>query len=350
MLNISIDESGSPYLLKPHKRGGQGLVSCSTGWRSTALAAHSLMRLCCLLLLCLFPFLLHAQQKRNELYERYIDTYRDLAVQQMQIHGIPASITLAQGIFESGAGRSELAIKANNHFGIKKGVGWTGKVYVKADDRPDDQFRVYSSVKQSYEDHSSFLKAKRYSSLFSLDILDYKGWARGLKECGYATNPAYAQRLIDIIELYNLHDIDLEAVGKHKKSKHSKINTPSNDEFVYDSDGRKVLENNGLRCIAAQPGDSWDLLAGELEIKKKKLLKYNEAYEGMPITSGTFIYMQKKAKKGPKTMKKKWHKVSYGESMYFISQLYGVRIHYLYKMNFKTEAYIPQQGDLIKVR
>ena len=312
-----------------------------------------------LLLLC--PLLLHAQQKRNELYDRYIDTYRDLAVQQMQIHGIPASITLAQGLFESGAGRSELAIKANNHFGIKKGVGWTGKVYVKADDRPDDQFRVYSSVKQSYEDHSAFLKAKRYSPLFQLDILDYKGWAKGLKQCGYATNPAYAQRLIDIIELYDLHDIDLEAVGKHKKSRHNKAATSSDDEFVYDSGGRKqqivngrysrdLLVNNGLRCVAAQPGDDWDRLAMELGIKKKKLLKYNEAYEGMPITSGSFIYLQKKAKKGPKTMKKKWHKVSYGESMYFISQLYGVRVHYLYKMNFKTEAYIPQPGDLIKVR
>ena len=319
------------------------------------------LRFCLFVLLLLCPLLLLAQQKRNELYDRYIDTYKDLAVQQMQIHGIPASITLAQGLFESGAGRSELAIKANNHFGIKKGVGWTGKVYAKADDRPDDQFRVYSSVKQSYEDHSTFLKAKRYSPLFQLDILDYKGWAKGLKQCGYATNPAYAQRLIDIIELYGLHDIDLEAVEKRKKSRHHKAATSSDDEFVYDSGGRKqqivngrysrdLLVNNGLRCVAAQPGDDWDRLAMELGVKKKKLLKYNEAYEGMPITSGSFIYLQKKAKKGPKTMKKKWHKVSYGESVYFISQLYGVRVHYLYKMNFKTEAYIPQPGDLIKVR
>ena len=304
MSNLPKRESESFCFSKPYGRGKQGLESCSIGRRSSAILPNFMMRLSCIILLVLCPFLLHAQQKRNELYERYIDTYRDLAVQQMQIHGIPASITLAQGIFESGAGRSELALRANNHFGIKKGVGWTGKVYVKADDRPDDQFRVYSSVKQSYEDHSTFLKAKRYSRLFQLDILDYKGWAKGLKECGYATNPSYAQRLIDIIELYNLHDIDLEAVGKHKKSKHNHTNPPSDDEFVYDSDVRKqqlvngqysrdLFVNNGLRCVAAQPGDDWDRLAMELGVKKKKLLKYNEAYEGMPITSGTFIYLQK---------------------------------------------------------
>ena len=286
-----------------------------------------------------------AQQRRNAQYLEYINHYRELAIQQMKEHGIPASITLAQGIFESGAGKSELAVKANNHFGIKKGVGWNGKVYVKADDRPDDQFRVYSNVRESFEDHSLFLKAKRYSRLFQLDILDYRGWANGLKQCGYATNPAYAQRLIDIIELYNLHDIDLEVAGKSKKKHRT-----GSDEFTYGSLGRRHVENNGLECVVAKSGDTWQSLASELRIKEKKLIKYNESYENMPIPDGMFVYLQKKAKKGPKNMKKKWHKVSSGESMYAISQLYGVRIQRLYKMNFKTEAYIPQAGDLVKVR
>ncbi len=291
------------------------------------------------------PLSISAQQRRSAQYLEYINQYRAIAIQQMNEYGIPASITLAQGLFESGAGKSELAIKANNHFGIKKGIGWNGKVYVMADDRPDDQFRVYASPRQSYEDHSLFLKAKRYSSLFQLDILDYKGWANGLKQCGYATNPAYAQRLIDIIELYDLHDIDLEVAGKTKKNHHKQ-----KEEFAYDNFGRNRLENNGLECVVAKAGDSWISLSEELGVKKKRLLKYNEAYEGMPIPDGMYIYLHKKARKGPKSMKKKWHKVSYGESMYAISQLYGVRIQRLYKMNYKTEAYYPQAGDLVKVR
>lgn len=285
------------------------------------------------------------QQRRNAQYWEYLNQYRAIAIQQMKEHGIPASITLAQGLYESGAGKSELAVKANNHFGIKKGVGWNGKVYVKADDRPDDQFRVYANARQSYEDHSQFLKAKRYSMLFSLDILDYKGWANGLKQCGYATNPAYAQRLIELIELYDLHDIDLEVAGKSRKNHYNQA-----DEFTYSNFGRARTENNGLACVVAKAGDSWSSLSEELGIKRKRLLKYNEAYEGMPISDGMYVYLQKKAKKGPKEMKKKWHRVSFGESMYAISQMYGVRIQKLYKMNFKTEAYIPQEGDLIKVR
>ncbi len=298
-----------------------------------------------LILLFLFGLPVSAQQRRNAQYLEYLNQYRPIAIQQMKEHGIPASITLAQGLFESGAGKSELAVRANNHFGIKKGVGWTGKVYVKSDDRPDDQFRVYANARKSYEDHSQFLKARRYSMLFSLDILDYKGWANGLKQCGYATNPAYAQRLIELIELYDLHDIDLEVAGKTKKHHHSR-----QDEFTYAYSGRQRVENNGLPCIVARAGDTWLSLSDELGIKTKKLLKYNEAYPDLPIPDGMYVYLHKKANKGPKAMKKKWHKVSFGESMYAISQFYGVRIQKLYKMNFKTEAYIPQAGDLVKVR
>ena len=146
-------------------------------------------------------------QKWNKAYQDYIDLYKDIAIEQMLKHNIPASITLAQGLLESGAGRSTLAVKGNNHFGIKCHE-WNGPTMIKSDDRPDDCFRVYTNPKQSYEDHSAFLKRPRYKSLFQLSRTDYRGWARGLKACGYATNPAYAQSLINIIEPYQLYIYD----------------------------------------------------------------------------------------------------------------------------------------------
>ena len=152
----------------------------------------------------LFALHLHSQRP-NQAYWEYIEKYRSMAQDQMMRHRIPASITLAQGLLESAAGRSELALKANNHFGIKVGTGWTGPYVIKSDDRPDDRFRKYNNVAESYEDHSQFLLKPRYASLFKLNITDYKGWANGLKQCGYATSPTYAQQLITIIENYGLH-------------------------------------------------------------------------------------------------------------------------------------------------
>jgi flagellum-specific peptidoglycan hydrolase FlgJ len=150
-----------------------------------------------------------AGPKWNSRYQAYIDQYKDIAIEEMLRYGIPASITLAQGLLESGAGQSTLAVKGNNHFGIKCHNGWTGPTMLKDDDRKDDCFRVYSSPYESYEDHSKFLaSSQRYRSLFSLKTTDYKGWARGLKAAGYATNPVYAQSLIDIIERYGLYQYD----------------------------------------------------------------------------------------------------------------------------------------------
>ena len=131
----------------------------------------------------------------------------------MNLYGIPASITLAQGLYESGAGNGELARVANNHFGIKSTAGWTGKVYYKDDDQKNDAFRVYDNAEDSFRDHSLFLKRKNYTALFSLDIADYKGWAKGLKKAGYATNPNYSTILIGIIEKYNLDQYDVNGKG-----------------------------------------------------------------------------------------------------------------------------------------
>jgi hypothetical protein len=139
---------------------------------------------------------------------QYIDKYKSLAVLEMNAFGIPASITLAQGLYESGAGNSELARVANNHFGVKAGLSWNGKVYYKDDDNRNDAFRVYNSAEESFRDHSNFLKKKNYAALFQLDITDYKGWARGLKRAGYATNPQYPEIIISIIEKYSLQQLD----------------------------------------------------------------------------------------------------------------------------------------------
>ena len=172
------------------------------------------------ILLALATFIssiLHAQ--RNSVYQEYIDTYSDMALEQMRQHKIPASITMAQALLESGAGRSYLATNANNHFGIKVSGGWTGPYVRRDDDSKNEKFRKYRNVKESYEDHSLFLKQPRYSRLFSLRQDDYKAWARGLKACGYATLPTYADRLITIIETYELHQLDKGNDSKYKPQK-----------------------------------------------------------------------------------------------------------------------------------
>lgn len=144
---------------------------------------------------------------------QYIRKYKGVAVREMELYGIPASITLAQGLYESGSGNGELARFANNHFGIKAGAGWAGRVYYKDDDNHNDRFRVYDNAEESFHDHSLFLKKRNYAALYSLDITDYRGWAHGLQRAGYATNPAYAATLISIIEKYRLYQYDEPQYG-----------------------------------------------------------------------------------------------------------------------------------------
>ena len=281
--------------------------------------------------------------QKNSAYQQYIDKYKDAAVEQMHRHHIPASITLAQALLESGAGTSYLATHANNHFGIKVGMNWNGPYVKRDDDRKDEKFRKYKNVADSYEDHSLFLQQNRYKRLFDLNPLDYKAWARGLKACGYATSPTYASRLINIIETYELSDLDEDRFGLRKKKKYV--------EPTYTGPLRHSVRTvNGIQCITAREGDTWDALAKELKISKKKLLKFNEVDEDFTPPAGMNIFLAKKAKKADSEYKKYWHKVKDGESMYSISQFYGVRIANLYKMNFKDDTYIPVTGDLLKVR
>ena len=194
-------------------------------------------------------------QTKSAAFQEYINKYKAIAVEQMELHGIPASITLAQGLLESGAGSSELAKKSNNHFGIKCGSNWFGPTHTHFDDGRNECFRAYDNVRASYEDHSQFLKKERYARLFRLSILDYKGWARGLKACGYATSPTYATKLIEIIELYKLYQYD---TAKHF------------DKFqaqqVKGGDSRQIYAFNKNYYLKARRGDTFRSLAKEVDI------------------------------------------------------------------------------------
>lgn len=168
----------------------------------------------------------------------YIEQYKDIAIREMNQYGIPASIKLAQAILESGNGSSYLATKANNHFGIKCGTAWSGKSVTRTDDNPNDCFRVYTNPEESFRDHSQFLLRKRYEGLFALERNDYKGWARGLKAAGYATNPRYAELLIELIERYELHRYDLAETYTQKEVREQRVETIIEPKEVLDSQSK----------------------------------------------------------------------------------------------------------------
>lgn len=281
-------------------------------------------------------------QKRVKVYEEYIDKYKDIAVSHMKKYKIPASITLSQGLLESGAGKSSLVIRSNNHFGIKCHSDWKGPSVIAADDRPDDCFRKYKKAEESYEDHSRFLtEKKRYSSLFVLDITDYKGWARGLQKAGYATDKAYANKLIKLIEDYELYQFDRKGGVKKMEREEQKIISPILSRHT-------PYKTNDLVYVIAQTDDSYESIAREFNFKIKDLCKYNEVPADFPLQEGDLVYFQKKKKKADKPYYE--HVVQVGESMYSISQLYGIRVENLYKMNKQDFDYIPTEGDILKLR
>ncbi len=292
-------------------------------------------RLYILWFVCLMVSVTVSAQTRNKHYEQYIHKYKDLAVEQMSRYKIPASITLAQGLLESGAGRSELTKRSNNHFGIKCGGNWNGKTTSYDDDARGECFRVYKNARESYEDHSRFLVNRpRYAALFKLKITDYKGWARGLKKAGYATNPNYANSLIQIIELYSLQQYD-KSSGKRSKSSEPIV-------------PHETYLSNELLYIVARDGDTFKSLSDEFDISKRKLIKYNDLYKDYQLQEGDIIYLQKKNRKALKPHI--IHKVEAGESMHSIAQRYGMRLDNLYKLNKKTEDYIPEAGDYLRLR
>ena len=295
---------------------------------------HTMKKLKLCLILIISSLTLQSQT-RNKQYEDYIKKYRELAVEEMKKYHIPASITLAQGLLESGAGQSTLARKSNNHFGIKCGSDWNGKTVSHDDDARGECFRAYKHPKESYEDHSKFLAGRpRYASLFKLNITDYKGWARGLKKAGYATNPRYADQLIGIIEVYGLHQYDTKGGLKWMKE-----NPNPHQPYIA----------NGLVYIVVRAGDSWKSISKEFDISQKKLRKYNDLYKGYALQVGDILYLEKKNKKADK--EHIVHVLRAGESMYSISQKYGIRLKNLYKLNKMDENDpAPEVGTILRLR
>ena len=284
----------------------------------------------------------------------YIDKYKSLALEQEKQYGIPAPITLAQGILESGAGTSALAIQANNHFGVKALGGWSGNIYLAWDDEPTkSKFRVYRSVEDSYKDHSNVLKnGSRYQSLFRYSVYDYRSWANGLQKAGYATSKKYAKALIGYIDAYELYKINGGVkLNPHKKSviiETTKIEDLAKDEeFVIDASEkteeeeavtrtlqRFVVEINEVRCTILYPGETLSSISMKYNIPKKKILAYNETASEADIQEGDIVFLEKKKRKFQGAQD--FYYVKAGETLFSVAQQFGIRTASLAKMNDKT--------------
>lgn len=276
----------------------------------------------------------------------------------MNMFNIPASITLAQGILESGHGNSKLAKKANNHFGIKCHNEWNGKTFHMDDDAKNECFRRYKSPHDSFKDHSYFLSSRdRYSFLFELDITDYKGWAKGLKKAGYATNPRYPQLLINIIEEFSLYEHDKyynkDFAGLQKLQVTKEVSyrnkTISPDDFELLTIGaanREIYINNSVKFIFSKKGDDFYKIAQDFNIYTWQVYKYNDLKKKDNIREGQMIYLEAKKNKGNKP----YHIVQPGETLHCISQLYGIKLKQLSKYNtlYKNARLYPDQK--IKLR
>lgn len=291
--------------------------------------------------------------------EKYIDTYKAIAIKKMKEFKIPASITLAQGILESGSGNSRLAVKGNNHFGIKCHKGWKGQKIYEDDDAKHECFRKYKKAEDSYSDHSKFLTQRgRYSFLFDYKATDYKKWAYGLKKAGYATNPKYPQLLIRIIEKYDLDKYDKKGGSKVKKQKInpksvkvaiSEIPSVVDYKKAYiNKNGRQVFENNRVKLIIIKKGDTFYGLAEEFDIYAWQLYRNNDLNKKHILQIGEVIYLEKKKRKANKKYKN--YKVKQGDSMQKVSQIYGVRLSRMYKMNNMANGVQPEVGKIIKLR
>jgi LysM repeat protein len=293
----------------------------------------------------------------------YIDQYKDLAISEMKRTGIPASITLAQGMIESDYGRSSLAIKANNHFGIKCHTDWNGPRFFKDDDKKNECFRKYNSPAESFRDHSDFLvSGSRYASLFILNPTDYQSWAKGLKKAGYATNPDYPDMLIRKIEEFALYNYDQASSSSNKKLKIVAVqkkdlaaneevdsvvkqeNNNSNVEVGYS----RIFVRNRIYYIVVKEGDTFQSLLEEFQLLKFELQKYNELPQDFSIYPGQILYLQPKRNKADVGFD--YHTVKDGETMYQVSQLYGIKMKNLLEMNRMTDGDEPITGQKLWLR
>ena len=303
--------------------------------------------------------------------EIYIEQFAPLAVEEMYRSGVPASITLAQGLLESRYGLSELAVKGNNHFGIKCHNNWKGGRMYHDDDRKGECFRKYPSPEQSYRDHSDFLRYRdRYKFLFDYRITDYKAWAHGLKKAGYATDPSYPSKLINLIEEYDLHEYDRKpssfAKSEKKSRKKSKVETreeiPISPNQIEASErlsegqrqdfhfslSREVYSRNGVPFVRASEGETYADIAASNNLFVREILRFNDLENDIPLAPGTEVYLKPKKSQAVKGLDK--HVVEDGETMLSIAQRYGIKLKNLYKMNGMAEFDVPREGDIIKLR
>lgn len=281
----------------------------------------------------LFIAVFVSAQTKNPIYLDYINKYKDIAIDHQKRYKIPASITLAQGLLESAAGTSELARKSNNHFGIKCHNSWEGKRVYHDDDEKGECFRKYRNPKESYEDHALFLtKSPRYEKLFKLDITDYKGWAHGLKRCGYATDKAYASKLIQTIELYGLHRYDGKGLPR----------MPKGYEY-HDMDSKW-----GLPYVVARDGDTQRLIAREFELYAYQIRRYNDFPRGYKLKAGDIVYLKAKRRRAQKPYTT--HTLQPGESLHDVSQKYGIKLKRLLSRNKISSERVPRVGDVLRLR
>jgi LysM repeat protein len=277
---------------------------------------------------------------------QYVELYKDFAIREMKRMGVPAAITLAQGILETESGNSVLVKKSNNHFGIKCKNSWTAGGVSHDDDAIGECFRQYKTAEESYRDHSNFLRGNsRYSFLFKINVTDYKAWAYGLKKAGYATNPRYPLILIKQIEQYNLQQYTLLAAGEtaqfdagnYQDDKEEKVTAdnsiadPKNqtpDESILDVSDN-VVSVNGSKCVYAGKGTSLLVVATKNNIALSKLLSFNELVEDGMLTKDQFVYLEKKAKTGDRD----FYIAKPGETLYDIAQNNGIQLQYMLDYN-----------------
>lgn len=287
----------------------------------------------------------------------YIRKYKKLAIAEMKKYKIPASITLAQGILESGNGNSTLARKAKNHFGIKCHKNWKGKSMKWDDDARDECFRKYRKVEDSYRDHSKFLNNRgRYSSLFKLQITDYVRWARGLQKAGYATNKKYATLLIRVIEENRLYRFDDKKYQRQVLNNTDSALLYAENKTILDflkfkakniaGINRKVFTNNNVRFIFVLKGDDFAIIAKDLKIYAWQLSKYNDLKKNANLRKGQILYIQAKKNKAAE----KFHIVKKSESLYSISQLYGIKLSKLCKRNKLSKTSAIRRGQQLRLR
>ncbi len=275
--------------------------------------------------------------------DEYIQKYKDDAIKEMLHSGVPASITLAQGILESGDGNSPLALYANNHFGIKCHDTWDGDTFIMDDDEKNECFRKYHNAYESFKDHSEFLSTRnRYASLFNLKITDYKGWAYGLKSAGYATNPKYADLLIQVIEKYELNQFDNYAKVPSKNV----MKERTSKQLATNQNQRIIKLHNNIKYTLVNKGDDALTIANDFDMKIWQVLKYNDLNKTDALFEGDLIYLQPKRNKSADD----YHVVKQGETMRSISQAYGVKLNKLYKKNNMVLGSQPTVGQKIFLR